>query len=49
LPRNVIDVPRAGFTMEEVRRSRSPVSSCTIRSRVGKFEAAQHHSIVLYL
>jgi hypothetical protein len=46
LPRNFIDVPRAGFRTTKVRRYRSPVSLCTSRSRDGKLKAAHHHSRV---
>jgi hypothetical protein len=46
LPRNLIVIPRAGFTTATVWRSRSPFSSCT-RSRASKLEAAQHHSRVI--
>jgi hypothetical protein len=45
--RNLIVIPRADFTMTMVRRSRSPVSSCTKRSSAGKVEAAQHHNRVI--
>jgi hypothetical protein len=44
LHRNLIVVPRVGFTTVAVQRSRSPFSSCTSRSRDGKLETAQHHS-----
>jgi hypothetical protein len=47
LSRNLIVVPRAGFTMAKVRRFRSPCFSCMSRSRVGKFGAAQHHNRVI--
>jgi hypothetical protein len=46
LPRNLIAVPLAGFTTIMVQRSRSPVSSCTTRSRDYKLKATQHHSRV---
>jgi hypothetical protein len=47
LSRNLIVVPRVGFTIAMVWRSRSPISSCTTRSRAGKLEAAQHHNRVV--
>jgi hypothetical protein len=47
LPRNLITVPRAGFTTAKVQRSRSPVSSCTSRSRASKLGTTQHHSRVV--
>jgi hypothetical protein len=43
LPINLIVVPRADFTTAMVRRSRSPFSLCTSRSKADKLEAARHH------
>jgi hypothetical protein len=46
LPRNLIPGPHAGFTTAKAQRSRSPVSSCTSKSRAGKLGAAQHHRVI---
>ena len=38
LPRNLVVVPRAGFTMARVRRYRSPFSSVHAKGRAGEIQ-----------
>ena len=38
LPRNLVAVPRAGFTMARVRRYRSPFSSVHAKGRAGEIQ-----------
>jgi hypothetical protein len=43
LPRNLIVIPHAGFTMAKAWKSQSPFSFMS-RSRAGELLEAKHHS-----